>query len=60
MSNYVIGKNAVSAVEHALMISGLLMPEILSVGDTYPSWDGEIIVYISEDSRNKRAKDDII
>jgi len=59
MSNYVIGKNAVSAVEHASMISGLLMPEI-PVGDTYPSWDGEIIVYTSEDSRNKRAKDDII
>src|SRR5690625_2780349 len=59
MSNYIIGKNAVAAIEREAMISGLLMPEI-PVGDTYPSWDGEIIVYSSEESRNKRTKTDII
>lgn len=58
MMSHVIGMNAVLAIKHASMISGLLMPEI-PVGDTYPSWDGEIIVYSSEDSRNKRKKTDI-
>lgn len=59
MSNYMIGKNAVSAVEQAALNNGFLMPEI-PVGDTYPSWDGEILVYNSEEARNQRMKTDLL
>lgn len=59
LSNYVIGRNAVEALNREAMLSKFLLPEI-PVGDTYPSWDGEILVYSSEESRNKRMKKDII
>lgn len=54
-----IGKNAVSVVEQAALNNGFLMPEI-PVGDTYPSWDGEILVYKSEEARNQRMKTDLL
>ena len=54
-----IGKNAVDALNIAASKAKYLLTEI-PVGDTYPTWDGEIIVYTSEDSRNKRSKSNII
>lgn len=57
--NYVIGKNAVDAIDQQAKLSRFLLTQI-PVGDTYPSWDGEILVYKSEDSRNKQSKTDIL
>src|SRR5690625_5080379 len=54
-----IGKNAVDALNIVASKAKYLLTEI-PVGDTYPTWDGEIIVYSSEDSRNKRSKSNII
>lgn len=59
LSNHMIGKNAVDALNIAASKAKYLLTEI-PVGDTYPTWDGEIIVYSSEDSRNKRSKSNII
>lgn len=59
MSNYAIGKNAVAAVDRESAMNKFLSAEI-PVGDTYPSWDGDILVYSSIESRNKRTKSDII
>jgi len=53
-----IGKNAVDALNIVASKAKYLLTEI-PVGDTYPTWDGEIIVYSSEDSRNKRSKTNI-
>lgn len=57
--NHIVEINAVKAVEHQILISKLLFPK-LSVGDKYPSWDGEILVYSDERSRNKQMRTNIV
>lgn len=59
ITSYLVGKNAVSAIEKEVLSSKFLLPEIPE-GDTYPSWDGEILVYSLEESRNQRSKSNIV
>src|SRR5699024_738321 len=59
MANDIIESNAVAAVNHSIRLNNSLKPEILE-GDTYPSWDGDIIVYMPMKNYEERKKEKIL